>query len=139
MKLPIENNLEQLLEYGRAHTYFNQVDFLLGVFIDLQKKRKKAFQKTCKSQTLGQKITNNKKWIPSMLLKDLEALNEERRELSHHGFIFLLDPKSNSMRPATIKEGLNMIKINNIYLEHLDDIVKLGIKLIEALLKEFKK
>jgi len=139
MKLPIEDNPEELLEYGRAHAYLNQADDLLGTFIDFQKKRKKAFHNTCKGQTLGQKITNNKKWIPLALLADLEIFNEKRRELSHHGFIFFLDPESNSMRPATIIERHNMIKVDNIYLEDLDKIVKLGTKLIEALLKELKK
>lgn len=32
-----------------------------------------------------------------------------------------------------------MIKVDNIYLEDLDEIVKLSTKLIEALLKELKK
>lgn len=139
MKLPIEDKPEELLEYGRAHAYLNQVDYLLGTLIDYNKRRQKGFQHTCKGQTLGQKIKTNNQWIPKALLADLEDLNEKRRELSHHGFIFSLDPESNSMRPATIKERPNMIKIDNIYLKDLDEIVKLSTKLIETFLKKLKK
>lgn len=142
IKIPLEDNPLLLLEYGRAHAWINQVDYLLGVLIDCSKKRQKVFKKSCQGQTLGQKIQENKFLIHPSLEGDLNKFNEKyRRILAHHGFIMIMDMDSDdrTIRPSTIKDTGKDISLDVIDEDLLKETTKLSRKLAKRLIDELKK
>ena len=87
-KLPIENDSELLLEYGRVFAWINLIEFLLEELIIFKGKlnlidgglRKKLLER----KMFGQKIELADRLLEPEIIKKLKTLNKKRILLAHN-------------------------------------------------------
>src|SRR5579863_6378967 len=89
--LPIENDKELLMEYGRAFAWFSLVEVYLEILIwnkgKLANSERGMIEKLLKNKTLGNKIFLVKDFLDDQLKKDLKELNQNRNTLAHSSIV----------------------------------------------------
>ncbi len=122
-KLPIEKNRELIIKYGTAFAWFSRVEQLLELLIIMEGKLYRINEKLINSflnkKTLGNKIHIAKDILDSVLIKELNELNEKRISLVHGNFNY--NPEIHNFDNYEISNSQKTFVLNN---KNIDKIIK---------------